>query len=155
MNDALSPQISSSSHPLPQALLPGWGNAVVLRVFFRTLLFFPSTLSLRMVHILPHTAPSIHQHAVPMGAISPALGTSQPLLQKLLMAAVQGNPVFFQEKKGRGAQGQRGVSAVRVGTFCLHLSEWALAPPAVRAHISAGFWAWLCAGLCSLLSCSP
>lgn len=100
MKGALSPQLSSSSHPL----LPGWGIAVV-RVFFRMLLFYPFILSLRMVQILPTAAPSRHQYTVPMGAISPAVGKSQPLLQKLLVAAVQGNPVFFQEKKSRGAQG--------------------------------------------------
>lgn len=56
MYGTLSPQISSSFHPLPQALLAGWGIAVA-RVFFRMLLFFPSILSLRMVCILPHSNP--------------------------------------------------------------------------------------------------
>lgn len=37
-------------------LLPGWGIAVV-RVFFRMPLCYPSILSLRMVHILPHSSP--------------------------------------------------------------------------------------------------
>lgn len=52
-----------------------------------------------------------------MGAISPAVGKSQPLLQTLLLAAAQGNPVLFQEKKSRGAQGQHGVPTVRVETL--------------------------------------
>lgn len=86
-------------------------------VFFRMLLFFPSILSIRMVHILPHSNPVHTSTSVPMEAISPAVGKSQPLLQKLCMAAVQGNPVFFQEKKSRGAQGQHGVSTVRVETL--------------------------------------
>lgn len=81
------------------------------------LLFYPSIPSLRMVPMLPLSSPCRDQPAVPMGAISPAVGKSQAILQKLLMAAAQGNPGFFQEKKSRGAQGQHGVPAARVETL--------------------------------------
>lgn len=53
-----------------------------------------------------------HQHAASMGVIFPAMGKLKPLLlQKLLMAAGRGNPVFCQAGKQRRsprpAQGTR------------------------------------------------
>lgn len=70
VNGALSPQLSSSSHPLLQALLPGWGIAVV-RVIFR---IYPSSLSLRVVHILPHSSPLQTPARCPHGSNFPCRG---------------------------------------------------------------------------------
>lgn len=121
-------QMNSASSPLHCPLLvasapvhafPGLGIAMegyLLGCFYCTLPAHPIgwSMSRPLLQPFPWALPlsSSHQHAAPMGAISPAVGKLKPLLlQQLLLTATQGNPVLHQagkqQRSPRPVQGTR------------------------------------------------
>lgn len=125
------------AHPL------GWSTSCPLRQPFPQALPFPS-------------GPG-HRSTAPVGAISPAVGKWKPLLlQKPLVAAARGNPVFYQAGKqrrsprpawGTRSEGGDASSFVSVNGLWL-LQQWMFKPRSWVLGLAF-------AGFCFLFSRSP